>query len=271
MRIALALTATLGALVLASAAGGMPDAKKPPGKNTPAKKGAAKDTVCAGTVTGVVAGELVVPQGTSCNASGAVVQRRVRVRRDATLTARGAFRAGRGIDVARGATLQVIGTQIGIAGNVHANGAKKVALIREARAGSSGVVGGSVTLLRTGDVSVLSLTIGGGVQVHGGGGEGVELGANRIFLSLDVTRARMLHPQRPRVFSIHSNIVGRHVRVLDNHATGAISPLFIGGNRLLRGNLTCRRNVPAPVNSGPGGTDRNVVRHGAKRGQCASL
>jgi hypothetical protein len=59
--------------------------------------------------------------------------------------------------------------------------------------------------------------------------------------------------------------------VLDNNASGAISPLFIGGNKLLKGSLTCRRNVPAPVNSGPGGTEPNVVLHGAKRGQCASL
>ena len=255
MRFALALTASLGALALASGAGGMPAAR----------------TLCTGTVTGPVAGDLVVPQGASCNASGAVVQRRVRVRRDATLTANGSFSAGRGIDVARGATLQLIGTQISIGGHVLAQGAKKVALVREPLVGSNGTVGGSVTILKTADVSVLSLTIGGKVLVHGGGGEGVEVGASRIFRSLEVTRARMLHPQHPRVFSIHSNIVSRHVHVLDNKATGAISPLFIGGNKLLKGSLTCRRNVPAPVNSGPGGTEPNVVLHGAKRGQCASL
>ena len=268
MRIALGLTAALGALVLAGGVGAVPDAKKP---KPQAKENAAKKTVCAGTVSGVVAGDLVVPQGSSCNASGAVVRRRVYVNRNATLTTDGAFSVGRGIDVARGATLQVVGTQIAIAGHVRAHGAKKVALIREPRAASSGVVGGTVMLSKTEDISVLSLTIGGGVRVHGGGGEGVEVGANRIFLSLDVMGARMLRPRQPRVFSIHSNVVSRHVRVLGNNATGASSPLFVGGNRLLRGHLTCRRNVPAPVNSGPGGTEPNVVRHGAKRGQCASL
>jgi hypothetical protein len=262
MRIALALTATLSALALAGAAGAMPAKKEP----KPAKTG-----VCTGTVTGPVAGDLVVPQGATCNASGAVVQRRVRVGRDATLTAGGAFRAGRGIDVARGATLQLIGTQIAIGGHVVAHGAKKVALVREPFTGSNGTIGGSVMLFRTADVSVLSLTIAGKVLVRGGGAEGVEVGASRIFRSLDVTRARMLHPAHPRVFSIHSNIVSSHVRVSSNDATGAISPLFIGGNRLLRGNLTCRGNVPTPVNSGPDGTEPNVVLHGRKRGQCAAL
>lgn len=254
-RIALALTATLGALALTSGAGGMPAAR----------------TVCTGAVTGAVAGDLVVPRGASCNASGAVVQRRVRVSRNATLTANGAFTVGRGIDVARAATLQVIGTQIAIGGHVLARGAKKVALIREPLVGSSGTIGGSVTLLRTADVSVLSLTIGGKVLVRGGGAEGMEVGASRIGSSLVVTGVRMLHPQHPRVFSIHSNTFGGHVGVLDNDATGAISPPFIGGNTLLKGSLLCRRNVPSPVNSGPGGTEPNVVLRGAKRGQCASL
>jgi hypothetical protein len=262
MRIALALTATLSALALAGAAGATPEKKKPK---------PAKTAVCTGTVTGPVAGDLVVPKGATCNASGAVVQKRVRVRGDATLTADGAFSAGKSIDVARGATLQLIGTQIAIGGNVLANGAKKVALVREPFAGSNGTIGGSVMLFKTADVSVLSLTIGGKVVVRGGGAEGVEVGASRIFRSLEVTRARMLRPAHPRVFSIHSNIVSRHVRVSNNDATGAISPLFIGGNRLVKGNLTCRGNVPKPVNSGPGGTEPNLVLHGRKRGQCASL
>jgi hypothetical protein len=262
MRIALALIATLSALPLAGAAGATPAKKKPKPPKT---------AVCTGIVTGAVAGDLIVPQGATCTASGAVVQRRVRVRRGATLTASGAFSVGRNIDVARGATLQVIGTQIAIGGHVLANGAKKVALVREPFAGSNGTIAGSVMLFRTADVSVLSLTIGGKVVVRGGGAEGVEVGASRIFGSLDVTRARMLHPAHPRVFSIHSNIVSRHVQVSNNDATGAISPLFIGGNRLLKGNLTCRGNVPKPVNSGPGGTEPNVVLHGRKRGQCAPL
>jgi hypothetical protein len=264
MRILFALTATLVALALVGGAGGMP-AKKGPPKQGP------KQGLCTGTITGPVAGDLVVPAGGTCDASGASVQRRVRVGRNATLTASGSFSAGRGIDVARGATLQLIGTQLAIGGPVEARGAKKVALIRETVAGSKGTIGGSVLLFETADVALLSLTIGGGVLVRGGGAEGVEVGASRIFGSLDVTQARMLHPAHPRVFSIHSNIVSRSVTVSYNNARGAVSPLFVGGNRLLKGNLSCRRNLPAPVNSGPGGTERNIVRHGTKRGQCASL
>jgi hypothetical protein len=254
MRITLALTATLGALVLASGAVG----KRP------------ATTVCTGTVTGVVARDLIVPRDASCDASGAIVKRRVLVRRDAILKANAAFNARRSIDVARGATLQLIGTKIVIGGRVDAHGAKKVALIREPLVGSSGTIGGSVQLSNTGEVSVLSLTIRGKVVVRGGGGEGLEVGASRMR-SLDVSRARMLHPQHPRVISIHSNTVGGNVGVSNNDATGAISPLFIGGNTLLKGSLTCRGNVPAPVNSGPGGTEPNVVNRGKKRGQCASL
>jgi hypothetical protein len=270
MRIPLALAAVLGALALAGAAGAMPEKKGPP-KPKPPPAPAKKKGPCVGTVTGPVAGDLVVPPGATCDASGAVVRRRVRIGRNATLTAGGSFRVGGRIDVSPGATLQLIGTQLRIGGNVEARGAKKVALIRQPLAGSRGTIGGSVLLFRTAEVSVLSLTIGGGVRVEGGGAEGVEVGANRIFRSLDVTGARMLHPSNPRVFSIHSNIVSRHVNVTQNNATGAIEPLFVGGNRLLNGHLTCRRNVPAPVNSGPGGRQPNLVLHGRKRGQCASL
>lgn len=270
MRTALALTAVLSALAIASAAAAMPDAKPPPSPK-PAKPSKKSPGCTSGTITGPVAGDLVVPQGATCNASGAVVQGRVLVGRTATLTASGSFRAGRGIAVSRGATLQLIGTQLSIAGTVEAHAAKKVALAREPLNGSRGTIGGSVRLFDTADVSLLSLTIGGGVLVRGGGAEGVDIGANRIFGSLAVTRGRMLHPAQPRVFSVHSNIVSHHVTVSDNNAAGAVSPLFVGGNRLLRGNLTCRRNIPAPVNTGPGGTERNRVVHGAKRGQCASL
>ena len=270
MRIALAPIAALSALALAGAAVGMPEKKGPP-KQPPPKQAPAKKGPCTGTITGSVPGDLVVPPGATCDASGAVVKRRVRVGRNATLTAGTSFKVAGGIDVAPGATLQLIAPKLSVGGSVTANGAKKVALVREPLAGSSGTIGGSVLLFRTADVSVLSLTIGGKVLVHRGGGEGVEVGASRIFRSLQVTRARMLHPARPRVFSIHSNIVSRHVTVSNNNATGAIEPLFIGGNRLLKGNLTCRGNTPRPVNSGPGGTERNVVDRGRKLGQCASL
>ncbi|HKH31684.1 MAG TPA: hypothetical protein VKA45_11560 [Gaiellaceae bacterium] len=270
MRITLALTASLCTLAVASGAGAMPAAKPPPKPPKPPKP-AKKSPLCTSTVTGPVAADLVVPPGATCDASGAVVQGRVRVGRNATLSATSAFRARRAIAVSRGATLELVGTQLSIGGNVEAHGAKKVALVREPFAGSRGTIGGSILLFDTADVSLLSLTIGGGVLVRGGGGEGVEVGASRLFRSLEVTGARMLHPAQPRVFSVRSNIVSRHVTVSRNNATGAISPLFVGGNRLLNGNLTCRRNVPAPVNSGLGGTKRNVVMHGAKRGQCASL
>jgi hypothetical protein len=270
MRTALAVTAALCALAVASGAGAMPAAKPPPEPPKPAKP-SKKSPFCTGTVTGPVSGDLVVPQGATCDASGAVVQGRVRVGRNATLMAAGSFRTRRAIDVARGATLRLIGTQLSIGGDVEAHAAKKVALVREPLNGSRGTIGGSVRLFDTADVSLLSLTIGGGVLVRGGGAEGVDVGANRIFGSLSVTRARMLHPTQPRVFSVHTNIVSHHLTVSDNNATGAVSPLFVGGNRLLRGNLTCRRNVPAPVNTGPGGVERNRVVHGAKRGQCASL
>jgi len=270
MRITLALTASLCTLAVASGAGAMAAAKPPPKPPKPPKP-AKKSPLCTSTVTGPVAADLVVPPGATCDASGAVVQGRVRVGRNATLSATSAFRARRAIAVSRGATLQLVGTQLSIGGNVEAHGAKKVALVREPFAGSRGTIGGSILLFDTADVSLLSLTIGGGVLVRGGGGEGVEVGASRLFRSLEVTGARMLHPAQPRVFSVRSNIVSRHVTVSRNNATGAISPLFVGGNRLLNGNLTCRRNVPAPVNRGPGGTKRNVVMHGAKRGQCASL
>jgi hypothetical protein len=267
LRTALAFTAALCALAVAGAAGAVPDRQPPPKPPKPAKK----PPDCTGVVTGPVAGELVVPQGATCDASGAVVQGRVRVGRNATLTASGAFRTRRAVDVSRGATLELIGTQVSIGGNVEAHGAKKVALVRERAAGSKGTIGGNVLLVDTTDVSVLSLTIGGGVLVRRGAGEGLEVGASRIFRSLEVTGARMLHPASPRVFSIHTNIVSRHVTVSGNNATGAISPPFVGGNRLLNGNLTCRRNIPAPVNSRPGGTQPNRVVHGSKRGQCARL
>jgi hypothetical protein len=266
LRTAFALTAALCALAVAGAAGAVAD-KPPPKPPKPAKKASG----CTGAISGPVAGELVVPQGATCDASGAVVRGRVRVGRNATLTASGSFRARRAVDVSRGGTLQLSGTQLSIGGNVEAHGAKTVALVRERVAGSKGTIGGSVLLFDTAEVSVLSLTIGGGVLVRRGGGEGVEVGASRIFRSLEVTGARMLHPANPRAFAIHTNIISRHVTVSGNNATGAISPLFVGGNRLLNGNLTCRRNVPAPVNSALGGTQPNRVAHGAKRGQCARL
>jgi len=270
MRTALALTAALCTLALAGGAGAMPAAKPPPKPPNPAKP-PKKSPFCTGAVTGPVAGDLVLQPGATCDASGAVVQGRVRVGRNATLTAGTSFRARHGIAVSRGATVELVGTQLSIGGDVEAHGAKKVALVREPIAGSRGTIGGSILLFDTGDVSLLSLTIGGGVLVRGGGAEGVEVGANRLFRSLEVTGARMLHPAQPRVFSIRSNIVSRHVTVSRNNATGASAPPFVGGNRLLNGNLTCRRNVPAPVNSGPRGKERNVVRHGTRRGQCAAL
>jgi hypothetical protein len=265
MRIALALVVALSAFAIAGAAGATPAKKGPP------KPGPAQSGPCSGTVTGPIAGDLIVRPGATCDASGAVVRRRVRVGRNATLTASGSFTAGRRIDVARGATLQLVGTEIRIGGTVEAHDAKKVAVIREPFTGSNGTIGGSVLLFKTADVSLLSLTVGGGVLVRGGGADGVEIGANRIFRSLEVTRAKMRHSAHPRVFSIRSNIVSRHVLVSQNDATGAIKPLFVGGNRLLKGSLTCRGNVPAPVNTGSGGKEPNVVAHGAKRGQCASL
>ena len=255
MRIALALTAGLCALALVGSASGTPSATR----------------VCRGKASGVVRGNLVVPPGKSCNASGANVRGHVRIGRGATLTAARAFRVRHNIDVARGATLQVTGTQIAIGGPVLAQGAKKVALVRQPLAGSSGTIARNVALSDTADVTLLSLTIGGEVQVRGGGGEGVEVGASHILRSLEVEGVRMLHPQRPRVFSIHSNTVGHQLRVENNDATGAISPPFIGGNTLVKGHLTCRGNVPDPVNSGPAGTEPNIVLHGKKRGQCASL
>jgi hypothetical protein len=255
MRIALALTAGLCALALVGSASGTPTATR----------------VCKGRVSGVVRANLVVPAGRSCNASGATVRGHVRIGRGATLTAARAFSVRHDIDVARGATLQVTGRQIAIGGSVVAQGAKKVALIRQPVVGSSGTIARNVTLSETADVSVLSLTIGGEVRVRGGGGEGVEVGANHVLRSLDIAGIRMLHPQRPRVFSIHSNTVGHQLRVENNDATGAISPPFIGGNTLVKGHLVCSGNVPDPVNSGPGGTEPNIVLHGKKRGQCASL
>jgi hypothetical protein len=270
MRTALAVTAAFCTLVVASGAGALPAAKPPPKPPKPANP-SKKPPLCTATVTGPVSGDLVVPPGATCDASGAVVRGRVQVGLNATLTAAGSFRTRRAVDVARGATLRLIGTQLSIGGDVEARGAEKVALVREPVKGSRGTIGGSVRLFDTADVSLLSVTIGGGVLVRGGGAKGVDVGANRIFGSLALTRARTLRPAQPRVFSVHSNIVSHHVTVSDNNATGAASPLFVGGNRLLRGNLTCRRNVPAPVNTGPGGTERNRVMHGAKRGQCASL
>jgi hypothetical protein len=269
MRIALALAA-VSALAVAGVGAAMP-AKKGPPKQAPPKQAPAKQGVCTGTVTGPIAGDLVVPPGATCNASGAVVRKRVRVGRDATLTAGRAFTVRRGIDVARGATLQVVARHIAIGRGVSAHGARKVALVRTPSAGSRATVEGSVRLFATAEVSVLSLTIGGSVLVLGGGGEGMELGANRIGGSLVVTRVRLLRPQQPRVFSIRSNTIRRDVGVLDNVATGASSPPFIGGNRLRKGSLLCVRNTPAPVNSGPGGPEPNIVQRGAKRGQCASL
>jgi hypothetical protein len=263
MRIPVALVAALSALVLASAAGGVPGKKGLP------PKGHSDKGVCEGTVTGPVAGDLVVPEGATCDASGAVVRRRVRVGRNATLTAGGSFSAARGVDVGPGATLRLVGTHISI-GGVQAHGAKKVALIKEPLAGSSAVVGGSVLLFETADVSVVSLIVGGQVLMSGGGADGVEVGANRILRSLDVTGARVLRGAARRIFSIRSNVVGRDARISANNARGANS-LFIGGNRILRGNLTCRGNVPAPVNIRLGRAERNSVPHGAKRGQCARL
>jgi hypothetical protein len=255
MRIALALTAGLCALALVGSASGTPTATR----------------VCKGSVSGVVRANLVVPAGRSCNAGGATIRGHVRIGRGATLTATRAFRVRHNVDVARGATLQVTSPQIAIGGSVVAQGAKKVALIRQSVVGSSGTIARNVTLSETADVSVLSLTIGGEVRVRGGGGEGVEVGANHVLRSLDIAGVRMLHPQRPRVFSIHSNTVGHQLRVENNDATGAISPPFIAGNTLVKGHLVCSGNVPDPVNSGPGGTEPNIVLHGKKRGQCASL
>ncbi len=255
MRIALALTAGLCALALVGSAAGTPAANR----------------VCKGSVSGLVRGNLVVPASASCRTRSVNVQGQVFVRRNATLNAPGAFRVHGNVVVARGATLQVTGTRISIGGQVLAQGAKKVAVIRQPLAGSTGTIARNVTLLDTADVTLLSLTIGGQVAVRGGGGEGVEVGVSRILRSLEVSGVRMLHPQRPRVFSVHSNSVGHNLTVEDNDATGAISSPFIGANTLVKGHLNCNGNVPDPVDSGPGGVHPNVVLHGKKRGQCKSL
>src|SRR5215218_5924311 len=119
MRITLALTAGLCALALVGSASGTPSATR----------------VCRGSVSGVVRANLVVPAGRSCNASGVTVRGHVRIGRNATLSAARPFRVRHDVDVARGATLQVTGTQIAIGGSVVAQGAKKVALIRQPLAG----------------------------------------------------------------------------------------------------------------------------------------
>jgi len=255
MRIALALTSGLCALALVGSAAGTPTANR----------------TCKGSVSGLVRGNLVVPAGASCRTRSVNVQGHVFVRRNATLTAPGVFRVRGNVDVARGATLQATGSRIAIGGQVLAQGAKKVALIRQQLPGSSAAIARNVTLLDTADVTVLSLTIGGQVDVRGGGSEGVEVGDSRILRSLEVSGARMLHPQRPRAFSVHTNSVGHNLTVDDNDASGAISPPFIGGNTLVKGHLNCDGNVPDPVNNGPGGVQPNVVLHGKKRGQCKSL
>lgn len=255
MRIPLALTSGLCALALVGSAAGTPTATR----------------VCKGSVSGLVRGNLVVPARTSCRTRSVNVQGHVFVRRNATLNAPGVFRVRGNVDVARDATLQVTGPLIAVGGQVLAQGAKKVALIRQPLAGSSGTIARNVSLFDTADITVLSLTIGGNVAVRGGGGEGVDVGASRILRSLEVSGVRMLQPQRPRVFSVHSNSVGHQLSVEDNDATGASSPPFIGGNTLVKGHLVCNGNVPDPVNSGPGGVQPNVVLHGKKRGQCKSL
>jgi hypothetical protein len=255
VRIPLLLTSGLCALALVGSASGTPTATR----------------TCKGSISGLVRGNLVVSAGTSCRTRNVNVQGHVFVRRNATLNAPGVFRVRGNVDVARGATLQVTGPLIAVGGQVLAQGAKKVALIRQPAAGSSGTIARNVSLFDTADITVLALTIGGEVSLRGGGGEGVDVGATRILRSLEISGMRMLHPQRPRAFSVHSNSVGHQLTVSDNDATGAISPLFIGGNTVVKGHLVCDGNVPEPVNTGPGGVAPNVVLHGKKRGQCKSL
>jgi hypothetical protein len=255
MRISLALTSGLCALALVGSASGTPTATR----------------TCKGGISGLVRGNLVVAAGTSCRTRSVNVQGHVFVRRNAKLNAPGVFRVRGNVEVARGATLQVTGPLIAIGGQVLAQDAKKVALVRQPSAGSSGTIARNVSLFDTADITVLALTIGGQVSLRGGGGEGVDVGATRILRSLAVSGMRMLHPQRPGVFSVHSNSVGHQLTVSDNNATGAISPPFIGGNTIVQGQLVCDGNVPDPVNTGPGGLAPNVVLHGKKRGQCKTL
>ena len=144
-------------------------------------------------------------------------------------------------------------------------------LAREPFVGSSGTVGGNVIVSDTALVSVLDMTIAGSVLVHGGGGEGMEVGKKTRSVARSRSSGPATQPQSPNVFAIHDNIVERNVLVLNNVATGAPEPALRRCEHADRGQPhLCFNNVPDPVNHDVDTTYPNVVLDGPQAASAPS-
>jgi hypothetical protein len=148
----------------------------------------AEETTCRGSVGAVTVDNLRVPQGARCILTGTLVQGTIKVERAATLGAR----------------------RVRVIGNVQAENARKVNVIRGSR------IGGSVQLKQGGAASVLDSRVNADIQYDANGA------------ALEASR----------------NIVGGSVQVFQN--TGGV---HIAGNTI-DGNLQCKENQPPPTGGG---------------------
>jgi hypothetical protein len=256
-------------------------------------------TTCTGTLSGVTVDELLVPSGAACtlenvNVLGDVTVRptgsldapstavaiggSVDVRNDAsfrsstssTTDTGGRLTVGGSIRAGSGSTLSITSKNLDIGGAVRSNSARSVTLAPVPWLGSSGRIGGLVTLLYTDGVEVDGLEIGDNLRISGSGDVfGVGVGGNDVDGSIVVINAQATAPPRPTTFAIFGNTVADDVVFSNNDTTGTIEPPLIGSNTIA-GSLVCWANTPAPTNDPPGGPYPNAVA-GSRVGQCSAL
>lgn len=237
-------------------------------------------TICTGEISGTV-GTLIVPASATCTSRHLVVEGHVIVRRGGSLTVGGdgqclgpepgTFVTGGGITVARGGSLVVSGTQIDIGGHVSARRASSLGIVKTPCEGARGIVRGHVVSEDVTAVGILGVHVEGSVFVTGSGAEGLEVGVNVIDGMLGVLDNRVVGAHNPSIFAVHHNTVGQDMAVIANDTAGAIVPPLVGGNTILRGDLLCALNAPAPTNWDFDVELPNTVHRGRKLGQCAGL
>lgn len=149
---------------------------------------AADETTCRGTIGATTEDNIRVPQGATCTLNGTTAKGTVKVERDATLRARG----------------------VRVIGNVQAENARRVNVLRSSR------IGGSVQVVQ---------------------GEAAKVADSRV-------NADILYDDNAGRLKALRNRVGGNVQAFQN--TGGVE---ISSNKI-DGNLQCKENVPQPTGGG---------------------
>jgi len=180
----------------------------------------AEETICRDRLWHKTVDNLRVPDGETCILQGGHVKGTVKVETRATLRAYG----------------------VRVVGNVQAENARLVLIIRSPR------IGGSVRVKQGGSAMLLYSTVEGDVQFEANN-------KKLLVINIDDPGVPFIFRNRLRA---NNNNVGGNVQVIGNQAIVQIFRNVIGGN------LQCKENRP-PL----GGRDNQVA--GMKEDQCSAL